>query len=239
MKEMNSLLNDFKDIVFIDFEGSEFSQEIIAIGAIRCELDSKGMIKKEYKPFSAYIKIKDKVGQFIEKLTGINDELLNKKGIPFSLALDKLENYVSINSTKFIHYGSFDMHMLHNSLKTSAIAYNEFAARIMKNSIDYERFLKRFVRSNKNSTLSLVDALKVFECNVISEIHNPVNDSINLMSLYNAVLTKKNILKREYIKTLKMVTSTPSPYKKIINLLEKNKSVTYDDYIRFIEEDLN
>ena len=41
MKTINELLNDSNRIIFLDFEATQFSQEIIAIGAIKAELDNK------------------------------------------------------------------------------------------------------------------------------------------------------------------------------------------------------
>ena len=46
MKFINKLLNDANEIIFMDFEGTQLTQEIIAIGAIKIELDNKKRIKK-------------------------------------------------------------------------------------------------------------------------------------------------------------------------------------------------
>lgn len=45
MKLIDKLLNGSKTIVFLDFEGTQISQEIIAIGAVKVTLD-KNNIKK-------------------------------------------------------------------------------------------------------------------------------------------------------------------------------------------------
>lgn len=239
MKEMNKVLNGVRRIVFLDFEGSGYTQEIISIGAIKTILDNKGLIKKSYKPFKIYIKINSKVGDFISELTGISDELLNKEGVKFIDALNSFSRYVGKETTKYFHYGNFDMHMLSNSLKENKIENNLFAQSIFNNSVDFEKILKRYVKSSKNTTISLLDALKVFETNAIKENHNAVNDAINLMNLYNSFLIKKNIVRDEYIKTLKMSNNIPNPYRKVIKKLESNEKVTYKDFLTYIDEEIS
>ena len=63
-------------------------------------------------------------------------------------------------------------------------------------------------------------------------------DAINLMHLYDSFLTKKGILRDEYIKTLKKSPAIPNAYRKVIKKLESNEKVTYKDFITYIDEDL-
>lgn len=46
MKILKNCLNDCKTIVFFDFEGTQHSQEIIAIGAIKVDIDAKLQVIK-------------------------------------------------------------------------------------------------------------------------------------------------------------------------------------------------
>ena len=46
MKSINKALNNANQIVFLDFEGTQFSQEIIAIGAYKAILDNKKQVIK-------------------------------------------------------------------------------------------------------------------------------------------------------------------------------------------------
>lgn len=238
MKEVKNILNNIKTIVFMDFEGSQYSQEIIAIGAIKVTLDAKDFVKKEYAPFKVYIKVDETVGDFITSLTGIDDELLEKEGISFIEAMEKFENYVGKDICKFMTYGSFDMHLLHNSALNSGANDDPFIRRIYDNNIDFARLFSHYVRSNKGSSLSLVDALKVFQTNIEKDIHDPLTDSINLMHLYDAFLTKQNILKEEYLKVIKTNPSLPQPFRKVIKKMESEQKVTYKDFLQYVEEDL-
>lgn len=238
MKEIKNILNDFKVIVFFDFEGSQFSQEIIAIGAIKAYLDNKNFIKKTSRPFKTYIKINTCVGPFIEKLTGINDDFLNQYGISFNEAMLKFKHFIGNDQAKFFHYGSFDMHLLHNSTHENLDCDIDFIREIEKNSFDFAKFFSRYVKSNMNTNLSLIDALKVFHTNIEENLHDPQTDAINLMHLYDSFLTKKGILRDEYIKTLKKSPAIPNAYRKLIKKLESNEKVTYKDFITYIDEDL-
>ncbi len=238
MKEINRILNDNKTIIFIDFEGSQYSQEIIAIGAIKATLDNKNFVKKTYSPFKIYIKIDEIVGDFITNLTGITNELLDSEGVSFIEAMERLKTYVGKEPCKFFHYGNFDTHLMHNSALNSGINDDDFVRYFYENSVDFSRLFSRYVRSEKGTALSLVDALRVFQTNIETNIHDPLTDSINLMHLYNAFLTKHGILRDEYINLLRRSLSLPNPFRKVLKKLESDQKVTYKDFVTYVEEDL-
>lgn len=238
MKEIKKLLNNYRTIVFMDFEGSQYSQEIIAVGAIKADLDAKNKVKKTYAPFKCYIRVDEIVGEFITKLTGITDELLKEQGLSFCEAFEKFEQYIGKSEVKFMTYGSFDMHLLHNSALNSGVNDDPFIRKIYDNNIDFARVFGKYVKSEKYSNLSLTDGLKVFKTNVEKNIHDPLTDSINLMHLYDAFLTKQNILKEEYEKVLINSPALPLPFKKIIKKLESEQKVTYKDFLSYVEDDI-
>lgn len=238
MKEIQKVLNQIKKVVFIDFEGSQFSQEIIAIGAIKCTLDNKNFVKETSKPLKIYIKIDEPIGPFIEQLTGISDEFLNNNGISFKDAMKRLQDYVGKEKVKYFSYGNFDIHLLHNSMIKNEMKTDEFVLSICQNLIDFSKIFSKYVKSENNTVLSLIAALKVFQTNIESDLHDPVNDAINLMHLYNAFLTKKNILKNEYICVITKSPSLPNPYRKMIKKLQSEQKVTYKDFLSYVEEDL-
>ena len=60
MKKFDRLLKGHKNIVFLDFEGTQFSHEMIAIGAVSTVIDRNGRIKKMKKPFKILVKAKNK-----------------------------------------------------------------------------------------------------------------------------------------------------------------------------------
>ena len=60
MKKIKQLLRKRNHILFFDLEGTQHSQEMIAIGAVLCSLDKNGKIKREKAPFKRYVKAKNK-----------------------------------------------------------------------------------------------------------------------------------------------------------------------------------
>ena len=70
MKKFEKLLKGHKSLVFLDFEGTQFSHEMIAIGALHVVIDRHGYIKKAKKPFRAYVKAHNRVGKIVTDLTG-------------------------------------------------------------------------------------------------------------------------------------------------------------------------
>lgn len=239
MKALDSQLNGSKKIVFFDFEGTQYTQEIFAIGAIMVTLDNKSQIKSRSKPFRVIVNSYGEVGKIVEDLTNINDEIVNTEGISFEKAINKFSKYVGkLSGIKFISYGNFDLRLLHVSAELNDMQEDKFIKYIFNNYFDYSTFLSRYVKSSKNSQLSLIDALKVFQITPEGEEHDPQYDSINLALLYEAVLKEKRILKDEYKKVLLRNPKLPIPILKCVKKLRNNESVTPDDFESFIEEDI-
>ena len=94
MKFIRRIVKDCNSIVFLDFEATDSSMEIISIGAIKAELDSKKQIKSYDKGFKCYVYTETKISPFIEEMTGITNELLDKEGISFEEAINRLSKYV-------------------------------------------------------------------------------------------------------------------------------------------------
>ena len=73
-KKLLTVLKGHKVLVFMDYEGTQFSHEMIAIGAILVVIDQKtGRIKKKKAPFKTYVKAHNRIGSYVERLTGINE----------------------------------------------------------------------------------------------------------------------------------------------------------------------
>lgn len=240
MKVLTNALKGSRTIVFFDFEGTQYSQEIIALGAIKVDIDEKNQIMKKYHSFKVYIKAGDTVGPIVKNITGLTDEFILENGIEYKEALAKFHKYIGniTKDIKFISYGNFDMRLLHCTNEINNIHDHELTNKIFKNYIDFSSILKTFVKSYKNETLSLIDALKVFKVTPKKDIHNPETDAINLMMLYEAFLKNKKILKEEYTKVLQKYTSFPNPIAKTLSKLYKEGSVSMKDFNDFVEEEL-
>ena len=239
MKEINRLLNSSKTVVFLDYEGTQFTQEIIAIGAVKVILDNKNQIKKVYPGFKQFVKAHGEVGPVVSKLTGITDIELQEKGINFLYANKYFKEYVGNHANiKFITYGNFDMRLLHQTSVIAGLTEDPFIKNIYKNYIDFSTLLGRYVKNKKGTQLSLHDALELFNVTPQGEAHNPMFDALNLMLLYKAVLNNRSILTKEYTKVLLNNHVYPTPISKIIRDLKTKGSTTMEDLVKYIGEDI-
>ena len=158
MKKFERLLKGHKSLVFLDFEGTQFSHEMIAIGATHVIIDRHGYIKKHKKPFRAYVKAHNRVGKIVTDLTGITDEMLKQKGVSFFTAMSDLKKYVGLSFRKssFITFGNHDMKILSSSISYSFDFPKETVQCIQQNYIDFSAFISEFMRDDKGNPLSLV-----------------------------------------------------------------------------------
>ena len=86
MKKLLNALKGRKHICFLDFEGTQYSHEMIALGAVLATLTRKGEIKRLKKGFKVYVIAKNKIGTFVENLTGITQSTLDREGVSFTQA---------------------------------------------------------------------------------------------------------------------------------------------------------
>lgn len=239
MKQINKLLKSSKVVVFLDFEGTQFSQEIIAIGAIKVTLDNKNHIKKVSPGFKKYVKAFGEIGKFVKELTGISEETLDKEGVNFLYAMKYFQKYCgNEKNIKFITYGNFDMRLLHQSSEINNMQTNLFIKNIFNNYIDFTSIFNQFIKSDKGTQLSLIDALKIFKIKPKGEPHDPLFDAENLMLLYEAFITKKAIVLEEYRNVILNHKQYPNPVAKILKDLKNKKTVSYSDLTKYIEEDI-
>ena len=240
MKFIRQTVKDCNTAVFLDFEATESSMEIISIGAIKAELDSKKQIKSFDKGFKCYVYTDTPITPFIEEMTGIDNGLLRKEGITFEEAINKLTRYVGDPTfTHFFTYGNYDIRLLHIDAKNNKMSENSLILQVFRKHSDFSKILNHFVRSNTNQTLSLVKALKLFNVKPVEPIHDPLSDAKNLMYLYEAFLKSPNTIRNEYLKVIINNPNLEPPLKKLLNKLSKDKEVTLDDLHHFINEEIN
>ena len=240
MQEINKILNNRKEIVFLDFEGTQITQEIIAIGAIKVTLDAKNQIKSKSNPFRVYVKARGKVGRIVKNLTGIDDQLLKEQGVTFKEAFERLRKYVGKNVDKYLYctYGNYDMRMLHVTSEINMMNEDSLVQAILHHYWDFSATFTKYIKSARNEQLSLKDGLKVFKLSFEGEEHDPSFDAVNLMRLYDAFLTQKGTVLTEYKKTLDRYNKMPRPFQKVMRKLNTDDSITKEEYINFIIEEL-
>ena len=93
MKKLLNALKGRKHICFLDFEGTQYSHEMIAFGAVFVSLNKDGTVKNCKKPIRFLVQSKNKVGKFVENLTGITDYDVKQRGIPFAQAIKEIKKY--------------------------------------------------------------------------------------------------------------------------------------------------
>ena len=238
MKKFERLLKGHKSLVFLDFEGTQFSHEMIAIGATHVVIDRHGYIKKHKKPFRIYVKAHNRVGKIVTDLTGITDEMLKQKGVSFFTAMSELKKYcgLSFRKSSFITFGNHDMKILSSSISYSFDFPKEIVQCIQQNYIDFSAFIGEFMRDNKGNPLSLIRYCDAFGVPQAGPAHDPAVDAENLAWLYDATMRKSGILVDEYKKVLKSFNHFPSPVSNVIKRLANDENVTSDEFEKEIKD---
>ena len=238
MKKFERLLKGHKSLVFLDFEGTQFSHEMIAIGATHVVIDRHGYIKKHKKPFRIYVKAHNRVGKIVTELTGITDEMLKKNGVSFFTAMSELKKYcgLAFRKSSFITFGNHDMKILSSSISYSFDFPKEIVQCIQQNYIDFRAFIGEFMRDDKGNPLSLIRYCDAFGVKQAGPAHDPAVDAENLAWLYDATMRHSEILLEEYKKVLKSFNHFPQPVSNVIKKLANNENVTSDEFDKEIKD---
>ena len=238
MKKFERLLKGHKSLVFLDFEGTQFSHEMIAIGATHVIIDRHGYIKKHKKPFKVYVKAHNRVGKIVTDLTGITDDMLKQKGVSFFTAMSELKKYcgLSFRKSSFITFGNHDMKILSSSISYSFDFPKEIVQCIQQNYIDFSAFIGEFMRDDHGNPLSLIRYCDAFGVKQAGPAHDPAVDAENLAWLYDATMRRSEILLEEYKKVLKAFNHFPAPVSNVIKKLANNENVTSDEFDNEIKD---
>lgn len=238
MQNLNKLLKGHKYLIFMDFEGTQFSHEMIAIAAVVATLDRNNKIKRIKEPFKRYVKAKNKVGNYVCQLTGITDDMLMKEGVIFSRAMKEFKTYCgrAFDRATFVTFGNHDLTILNQSISYTLDYPKDVTHQIQKNFFDFTILLNEFVKDEKGSALSLLKACQLFNVKEYGTHHDPVADAINLANLYDAFIRNKDIVLREYVKVLTNHNSLPMPVKKILKDIYMDKEVNIDKLERYCKE---
>lgn len=240
MKELEKHIQHRHSLCFLDLEGTQFSHEMIAIGAVKVDLRKDMTIKKYHKGFYTLVKSKNKVGKVVVDLTGITDEQLKKEGKSFRLTVANLKKYLGRDFTKtlFVTFGSHDLRILAQSLAYNLDAPKEDVQLMIKHSFDLGEFISSYVKDENNNTYSLSNMLKVFGVDFKGTQHNAYADALNLAYLYDAMLKHKDILKEEYKKVLYKYRHLPLPIQSLMFKLSIGENITPKEFDKMVEESL-
>lgn len=231
MKQLKKIFKGKQTLIFIDFEGTQFTHEIIATGLYKCKIDSNGnIIKNVDDGLLIYTKPRSSIGKIVTKMTHISEEFIKENGISWEETINKINDYIGqdIDDTVFVCFGSNDPKMILESCRYSHPDNQDIAKKWLNNFFDFMSFISQYIRDEKNNTYSLINFLKLYSLNVNGESHNPLNDAIDLKNLYQAFLDNKNVLYENYKKYLLRLKSIPTPIKTLIEEIIKGKSVNLE-----------
>lgn len=159
---------------YLDFEATQFAQRIISIGCVTATGDSFYTL---VKPING-----DKISSFITNLTGINNDLINEKGLAPEQALKKLRYFIQTHQDPeepsfFYTYGRSDTIFLNNTIRhCNELDFNEkdWFYSLADSFIDYTTFVNRFFKTNP---ISLKKAAAWFKGEEIVQKHNALEDA--------------------------------------------------------------
>jgi inhibitor of KinA sporulation pathway (predicted exonuclease) len=240
MKLLKSVLEDCQHLLFIDLEGTQFSHEAIAIGAVLVDCNADFIPVGEAKTFKCYIKAQASIGTVITAMTGITPELLEKEGISFEEAMDKLNAFLGGRSArlKVLTYGDQDTHMLSCSYKlceNPTPFLKSFVNYLLRNNVDMGSFFSRYIRGKKNELVSLAHMREFFDIPASGTAHDPLVDAVDLYHIYQAFSSDKNLIKASYKKLLKNSNIIPQPLKTLVVQLVDGKNVTPEDLDKILD----
>jgi DNA polymerase III epsilon subunit-like protein len=240
MKALEKELRGHDCLIFLDLEGTQFSHEMIEIGAYKVYLNKDQTVKKIFDGYTSYVKAKAKVGRVVTNLTGITDEKIKKDGVPFRVIQQGFRKYVGKDWGKclYVTFGSHDLRIIMQSADNNMDASMEEARYVTHNALDLSEFISRFIKDENGNSLSLTNYLKVFNVPFEGKAHDALADAYNLIDLYKAFLAHPEIVEAEYKKVLAKMTHFPVPVIRVLQKLNKGETVTPDDYEKEIKESL-
>lgn len=240
MKKIINSLKGFRNLIFLDLEGTQFSHEMIQIGAVNCKLNSKGRIIKMQKPFSIYVRAKNPIGKIVTDLTGITEAKLKAEGVMFSTAIKSFHKYCGrvFMKSKFVTFGNNDVHIINQSVSYNLDAPTDITKVIVRNSIDFLSLIGEYIQDKNGQNLSLVNLCKLFGVKEAGKAHDASIDAINLANLYDAVLEKKDIVFEEYLKTLARGQHMPGPASETIKRLASGEDISAEEFKNIVRKAL-
>ena len=164
MQALEKILKGRKSLCFIDLEGTQFSHEMIAIGAVKVDVRRDGSIKKIHRGYYTLVKPKSRIGKVVTDLTGITEKDVKEKGVPFRVVIKDLKKYMGMYFSKclFVAFGSHDFRIMAQSLAHNLDVNKDDVETIIKHQFDLAEFLSTYVKDENNNNYSLANFLKVF-----------------------------------------------------------------------------
>ena len=202
--------------IFLDFEATQFKENVIAIGAY-CECGSFDCLVRPPKG--------DKVSKFITGLTGITKEM-SKTALPAEEAFFDLYQWMQEvgkdQSPIFYHaFGKMDEIFLTNTIQH--IQNPEvclFVENLAASLIDDSKKVCKFFHAK---TIGVFKALKYFEPDAPNQDHDPLNDAIALSKLMSYIYSTPELTECPFVENAYIEPKINPPKKKIIAIHKTDK----------------
>lgn len=182
-KKGESLLSFPNEYVVVDIETTGLSpeyDEIIEIGAIRVKDDV--VIDK----FQSLVKPQHKINEFIEKLTGITNEMLENSP-KLNSVLPSLKNFIA--DSCIIGYNvNFDLNFLYDSF------FKELGFELKNNYVDVLRITRLIVNKDEIQNRKLKNIAKYFNLEV-DGIHRASKDCILTLQIF---IKLQEVIRQKY-----------------------------------------
>lgn len=239
MKILPHALQGKKCLLFLDLEGTQFSHEMIEIGAYKVLMKDDFTVKKVFPPYHAYVLAKHHVGPFVTKLTGITDLKLRREGIPFRTVQQGLKKYLGKDYENCvpIAYGTEDAHIFLASAENNMDASLDDARAFTRRFFDYANFFGEYVRGTDGNILSLTRALTAMEVDFEGTAHTAQDDALNLYKLHEAFLKKPELIEKYYKFALARNNRIPKPVRKLVERLNNGEDVTAEEWSKMTLKD--
>ena len=167
--------------VFIDFEASQYTQEIISVGAVT----------DDGQEFYSLVKTDHKIGNFISNLTGIQQIDVDIAASPDNV-FEELFYWLQRvfpkgDKIQFVCYGNSDIGFAVNTLRNlrKSMAAQAVLSMIICGMIDYSEYVKAFFGLSKH--VSLLKVAQYYSEDHVTQDHNALNDARLLKFIYNKI----------------------------------------------------
>lgn len=167
---------------FIDFEASQYTQEIIAIGCVT----------ESGETFYSLVHTNRPIGKFVSSLTSLTQEEIDSAPKPDVVFTAFAQWIQKTNTTQrpiqFICYGNADTTFALNTLKRIALSFSaqSILSVIALNLVDYSENIKTIFGLSKH--ISLLKVAQYYSGNYsMEQTHNALDDALMLKYVYDSV----------------------------------------------------
>lgn len=198
---------------YIDFEATQFSEEIISIG---CVADNGNTFNRLVKPSNM-----KKVTKFITELTGISTEMLEAEGVSADSAFLDLYQFVKENNhagvPTYYCYGTSDKNFLKKTIShMENLEAIIFASSMQALLVDYSTTVKSYLATQGLSLKKLVALIR--HVDTVEQNHDALDDALMLKECYEGLDTlEKPVLVEKPIASVAKNSDFQKAYQKLID----------------------